>query len=420
MGNHSKCIGRRSVRCARKAGSATICKRMSRGQTMTYKTILHGVTALVMLAAAGVASAEDGVTDTSITFGQAAAFEGPASALGIGMRAGIEAAFEEVNRDGGVHGRKLRLISENDGYEPGLAIEKTRKLISQDKVFALIGPVGTPTAKAAQPIATEANVPFIAPFTGAGFLRDPKLGNIVNIRATYGAETEAWIKHLVDDRGMKRIALLYQNDSFGRVGLDGVTAALERRGMSLVAARHYRRNTTAVKTALLDIRSEAPEAVVMVGAYKPIASFIKTARSIDFNPTFVTISFVGSAALQAELGADGEDVIISQVVPSPWNDGLPVVSAYQKAIVVADPEARPDFVSLEGYLAGRLTIEALKRLGSDVTRKGFLDTIWSTETFDLDGFSLTFGQEDNQGSDAVFLTRIDASGDFRGVVSEGW
>src|SRR6201982_3754264 len=138
------------------------------------------------------APAEDGVTSNEILFGQAAVLEGPASALGQGMRTGIQAAFDESNAKGGVHGRKLKLISRDDGYEPDRSIAQTKKLIEDDKVFALIGPVGTPTAAAAQPIATAAKVPFIGAFTGAGFLGTPKLDNVVNIRASYDAETEAW------------------------------------------------------------------------------------------------------------------------------------------------------------------------------------------------------------------------------------
>ena len=160
-------------------------------------------------------------------FGQSAAFEGPAAALGLGMRQGILAAFTEANTAGGVNGRRLELVYCDDGYEPDRAIENTNRLINEDQVFALIGEVGTPTSRAAQPIATEARVPFIGPFTGAGFLRDPSLGNVINVRASYDQETEAWIEHLTSDLGISRVALLYQDDSFGLAGRSGVVAALE-------------------------------------------------------------------------------------------------------------------------------------------------------------------------------------------------
>lgn len=360
--------------------------------------------------------AEDGVSDARILFGQAAALEGPAGALGSGMRTGIMAAFEEANRAGGIKGRKLELVSVDDGYEPQRAIKEVRKLIEQDKVFALIGAVGTPTSKATQPLATAANVPFLGPFTGAGFLRDAKLGNVVNVRATYDAETEAWIKHLTEERGFTRIAILYQDDSFGRVGLSGVKKAMEARGMELAAEGTYERNTTAVKTALIELRKAEPQAVVMVGAYKPIAAFVKIARLIDFDPVFVNISFVGSNALAKELEGDGNGVIVSQVVPFPWDDSLPLVKSYQEALTALDSKLEPGFVTLEGYMVGRVAVMALENVQGELTRQNFLNAIWSTGTFDLGGVTLSYGPDDNQGMDQVYMTRITPGGTFEPVV----
>src|SRR5712691_12880442 len=253
----------------------TICARRSALVAATY------LASLLVLSPAG---AEDGVTPEAIVFGQAAVLEGPASALGIGMRTGLNAAFEEANKNGGVHGRKLKLVSVDDGYEPDKSIAATKRLIEQDKVFALIGAVGTPTAAAAQPIATAAKVPFIGAFTGAMFLRNSKLENVINIRASYDAETEAWVKHLTEDLKFKKIAILYQDEAFGRAGLSGFKKAMDKRGMEIAAEGTFERNTVAVKSALLTLKRAEPEAVVMVGPYKPCAEFIKLARKIDFNP----------------------------------------------------------------------------------------------------------------------------------------
>lgn len=384
---------------------------------MIFKKLIAAAgIATALTVAAGLANAEEkGVTSERILFGQVAAFDGPAGALGTGMNLGIKAAFEEANRAGGVFNRKLEIVTMDDGYEPDRSIKHTQHMIEGAEVFGLIGPVGTPTSRVTQPIATRAKVPFVGPFTGAGFLRDATLGNVVNLRATYGAETEAWIKYLVDENKKDKIAILYQDDAFGRVGLSGVQKALESRDMNLVAKATYQRNTTAVKMAVLDIRAAKPDAVVMVGAYKPIAEFIKVAKSIEFAPEFVTISFVGSAALAAELGKDGEGVVISQVVPSPWDSSLPVVAEYTAALVAVAPEAKPDFISLEGYLVGRLAIAALRETGAYPTREAFLSTIWKTGTFDLGGVTLTYGPEDNQGSDGVYMTRITADGSFEQV-----
>ena len=380
------------------------------------QTALAAMAVLVSInAAAPFARGEAGVFDDAIVFGQSAAFKGPASALGVGMRDGIFAAFHEANRAGGVHGRELRLISYNDGYEPEKAIANTIRLIEDDQVFALIGEVGTPTSKAVQPIATERGVPFVGPFTGAAFLRDPSLRNVVNVRASYDQETEAWIEYLTGDLGLSRIAILYQDDSFGRAGLSGVNAALERRSMSLVAEGTYMRNTTAVKRALLAIRKADPEAVVIVGAYKPAATFIKLARSLELDPIFMNISFVGSKALAEELGEQREGVLVTQVVPLPDDRTVPLVARYQDALYADSPSAEFGFVSLEGYVVGRLVIEALEHVGRDVTRSKFLSAIAALGEIDLGGIALSYGPQDNQGMDSVFLTEIQDDGSFGAV-----
>jgi ABC-type branched-subunit amino acid transport system substrate-binding protein len=368
------------------------------------------------LVASSASRAEPGVFDDRIVFGQSAALEGPAAALGLGMRNGILAAFNEANTAGGVNGRRLELVSRDDGYEPDKAIENTSRLIKEDQVFALIGEVGTPTSKAALPIATESRVPFIGPFTGAGFLRDPSLGNVINVRASYDQETEAWIEHLTTDLGISRVALFYQDDSFGLAGRSGVVAALGRRSLKLVAESTYMRNTTAVKTAVLAIRKAKPQAVGMIGTYRACAEFIRLARQIGLDAVFVNISFVGANALAKGLGKAGEGVVISEVVPFPEDAGIPLVARYQKALKAAEPEAEFDFVSLEGYIVGRLVVEALHRLRPPVTRAGMLGLIRKGSTFDLGGITLSYSPGNNQGMDRVFLTKIQTDGRIKPIV----
>jgi ABC-type branched-subunit amino acid transport system substrate-binding protein len=358
--------------------------------------------------------ADDGVFKDRILFGQVAALNGPAQALGQGMRQGILAAFEEANRAGGVGGRKLELKSIDDSYEPEKTIEATNKAIKEDKVFALLGAVGTPTSKAGQPIATAAKVPFIGPFTGAEFLRNPFNRYIVNIRSSYFQETEAWIEHLTKDLGITNIAILYQDDAFGLAGLAGVKKAMAKRNMSLVAEGTFKRNTTAIKSALLEIMKGQPQAVVTVGPYKPIAEFIKLARQLKFDAVFMAISFVGSDSLAQELGSQGAGVIVSQVVPFPGDKSLPVVTSYQSALAAVNPSAKPGFVSIEGYLVGQLVIESLKRVPGEPTREAFLDAIESAP-FDLSGVTLTFSATQNQGSNEVYFTVLQADGSFRPV-----
>lgn len=357
-------------------------------------------------------SEAEGVFPDSIVFGQSAAFTGPTSELGSNMRLGILAAFEEANRQGGVRGRMLRLHSRDDGYEPEAASDNTHALIAEG-VFGLVGAVGTPTSTAAEPVATAGGVPYIGPFTGAEFLRE-RHDFVVNLRASYFQETEEMVERLTTDLGYTRFAVLYQDDNYGNAGLTGVRRALGRRDMVLVAEGAYVRNTTAVKRALLDIREGNPQAVIIIGAYQPAATFIRWARRIGVNAIFVNISFVGSNALLNELGTAGEGVVVTQVVPFPQDTSVPVVARYHEALEVVDPDASPGFVSLEGYLAGLLIVEGLDRTGSEPTRESFLQTLREAGPLDLGGFEVEYGVRDNQGSDRVFLTRIQA-GRFRAM-----
>ena len=359
-----------------------------------------------------VSDGRSGISDTVILFGQSAAFSGPASELGIGMRTGILAAFAEANEQGGVHGRRLALTFRDDAYEPEAAIANTTALIKEDHIFALVGAVGTPTSRSAVPVAQAYGVPYVAPFTGAEFLRSPSYSHILNVRASYYQETAEMVRRLLDDLDIKRIAVMYQDDSFGRAGFQGVKIALDAEGLEPVAIGIYPRNTKAIKTALLDLRQGDPDAVIMIGAYEPVAHLISWARHTDFNPEFMTVSFVGSNALARELDTYGQGVYVTQVVPFPWDDSIPIVADYHRALESYHPGEEPGFVSLEGYIAGRFVIEVVDRCGRDIDRDCFLSTLRTRETVDLGGFELQFGADDSQGSNEVFLTVIGADGRY--------
>ena len=357
---------------------------------------------------------DPGFSDDRVLFGQSAAFTGPARELGQAMRLGIEAAFHEANQEGGVHGRELKLKALDDGYETGFAASNTERLIEIERVFALIGAVGTPTSRAASPLARAARVPFLAPFTGAEFLRHRELDNVLNLRASYYQETEEMVARLTEDLGITRVAVLYQDDSFGLNGLEGARRALERRGLEPAAAAHYPRNTRAVRGAALKITAADPEAVILIGSYMPVVKTIELVRR-ELDPVFMTVSFVGSNALANELGPDGAGVYVTQVVPLPHDADIPVVARYHGALFEYDPRAEPGFVSLEGYLAGRLAVAGLEACGRDLSRECLLQAVREAGTIDIDGMRLKYGPDDNQGSDAVFLTVIGTDGEYQGV-----
>ncbi len=351
--------------------------------------------------------AQDGITKNEIILGQSCALSGPAQALGIGMKAGLDAYFSKINEAGGVRGRTIKLISLDDGYEPYRAITNTRRLIEKDKVFMLIGEVGTPTSKAVVPMAEKAEVPFFGPFTGAEFLRNPFRKYVINIRGSYYQEMEALAHYVIDHLGKTKIACFYQNDDYGQAGLNGLTIALAKRSIELVSQGAYERNTVAIKSGLLMIKKSSPEVVIMVGAYKPCAEFIKLAKKVSMKDVlFCNISFVGTEALRKELDSAGEGSIVSQVVTFPWDTTVPLVKEYISAMKKYQPNEKIGFVSLEGYMAAKLFSMAIKSITGKITRENFISAIQSQSIFDLGGVKLIFGKDDHQGMDEVFLTVI--------------
>ena len=351
-----------------------------------------------------------GVTSNSILLGESAAFTGPAQQLGIQMRDGMLLWFNHVNAQGGVHGRTLRLVTRDDGYESERAAENTRKLIESDRVFALVGYVGTPTSKASLPVFTKAKVPFVGPFTGAELLRTPVNPYVFNVRASYYNETDAIVEQLLTT-GSKRFAVFYQNDSYGLAGLTGVQIAVRKRGGEIVATGTVERNKVDVAKAIKAILPKRPDAVIMISAYKSIAAFIKTAKKDGYDGQFYNVSFVGSTALANELGNEGVGVAISQVVPFPWSLSVPVVEEFNKLAKKAKVDV--NFSSLEGFLVAKVSVEGLRRAGRNLTRERFMNALESMHDVDFGGFAVSYSPTNHNGSMFVDLTIIGRDGGFK-------
>ncbi|MCB1917250.1 MAG: ABC transporter substrate-binding protein [Rhodocyclaceae bacterium] len=374
--------------------------------------IARTVCKLLLVASLGLgahAAAVTGVTDDRVVLGQSAALSGPAEALGREMRLGAKLYFDQINAAGGVHGRRIELRSLDDGYEPDRAAANTRLLIEREQVFALFGYVGTPTSKAALPVFTEAKVPFVAPFTGAELLRQPFNRLIFNLRASYYDETAKIVDSFVS-LGMRKVAVFYQNDAYGQAGLTGVERAMKAKGMNLVATGTVERNTTEVAAAVASIHAAQPDIVVMISAYKSCAAFIKAMRAAGSFASFYNVSFVGSRQLADELGPQGVGVGISQVMPFPWNETLPVVREYRKLLAVIDGD--PSFTSLEGFIVAKIMVEGLQRAGRDLDRNRLMTALESLREFDTGGFIVDFGPRDHSGSGFVELTIIGRNGRF--------
>jgi ABC-type branched-subunit amino acid transport system substrate-binding protein len=364
---------------------------------------------LVLAALLSPAAFAQGVTSDRILLGQAAVFSGPAAQLGIQMRNGIRAYFDHVNEKGGVHGRRLELVTEDDFYEASRAPAASRKLIEEHKIFALLGYVGTPTGVVHLPVVTRSKVPLVGMFTGAEALRAPLNRYVFHVRASYYDETEAIVEQVVSTGG-KNIAVFYQDDAYGQAGLKGVEIAMAKRNMKISALGTVERNTIKVENAVRSIHATKPDAVVMISAYTSCAEFIRQMKRAGSAATFYNVSFVGSKALADALGKDGTGVAISQVVPFPWGAAVPVVREYQQLSKKAG-FTDYNFSAIEGFLVAKVMVEGLRRTGRDLTREKFIDTMEKLDV-DLGGFFVSYSPKSHTGSKFVDLTIIGREGRF--------
>jgi ABC-type branched-subunit amino acid transport system substrate-binding protein len=277
-------------------------------------------------------------------------------------------------------------------------------------VFALFGYVGTPTSQASLPIFTAAKVPFVGAFTGAELLRQPFNTEIFNVRASYFDETEAIVQHLTA-MGIDRIAIFYQNDAYGLAGLAGVERALAKRNLKVLSKGTVERNTVEVSAAVGTLAKADAQAIIMISAYKSCAAFIRAMKRAGANPHFWNVSFVGSRALERELGTEARGIEISQVVPFPWDNTISIVHEYRKALEESGA-GEPGFGTLEGYIAAKVIAEGLRRAGRSLTREGFIRAMESMTDYDVGGFRVSFGPGDHNASAFVDLTLITKDGKF--------
>jgi branched-chain amino acid transport system substrate-binding protein len=368
-----------------------------------------------------------GVTDNEIRLGISAPFTGSAKELGNQMKLGIQTAFNLINESGGIHGRQLRLVAADDGYEPTRAAETMKELYEKQQVFGFIGNVGTPTAVVALPYALERRTLFFGAFTGAGLLRrDPPDRYVFNYRASYAEETDAVVRYLVKMRGLRpeQIAVFAQQDAYGDSGFAGVAKAMRalRGGNEGTILRlDYQRNTLDVDDAVARLRAHKPpiKAVVMVGAYRSCAKFIEKTRDIYPSMIYTNVSFVGSTALADELMLLGpryaNGVIVTQVVPA-VDSYASTILKYKTALAKYFPGVLPDYVSLEGYVAGSLLLEGLKRTGRQLDTEKLVEALESVRDFDMGlGAPISFGPTEHQGSHKVWGTQLNEHGRYQAI-----
>ncbi len=351
------------------------------------------------------AQSSGGGTDTNaLVLGQSLPLSGPSAQLGLDYRRGALAWFEAVNREGGIHGRKIQLISLDDKYEPPQTLINTRQLLKRNDLLALFGYVGTPTTKVALPLIEEASVPLVAPMTGASLFRQPDLRMVFNMRTSYRREIAAMVDEMVRD-AHHRIAIVYQDDAFGQDGLDGALAALSRHGLKPVVVTTVQRNSAQVGEALDDLMATNPNGIVLVSAYVSSAALSSALRNRGSRAQIMNVSFVGTQALQKAMPVgEANGIGVAQVVPFPWNRWIPVVADYQRCLRLSDKSSGFGFTSFEGYLAARMITEALERAGKNPSRQALVQALESIRDLDLGGFRLQMGRDDHDASDFVELT----------------
>lgn len=310
----------------------------------------------------------------TITLGASLPLNGINKELGRDVVEGANAYFKYTNDNGGIHHKRIEFISYDDKYEPQNTLKNTHTLIEKDHIFALFGFVGTPTTKKIMPVIED--IPFVAPYTGAAFLRNSEKQNIVNFRSSYGEEIENIIQYLREKKHIQRFAIFYQNDDYGIAGYNATVNALKKRGSSLVSEGTYKRNTLSIKHALQEIKTASPEAIILVGAYKPSARFIMQWRKNYGKDTlFAPISFVNADALIGELEGKGEHIYFSLTVPSYDDAKLKIAKTYRRLLARYFPNSRPSYASFESFLAAKAAVAALKNIHGDITRKGFVTAL---------------------------------------------
>ena len=378
-------------------------------RSLLQALLFSGFILISLLAAISNSHAQSpGVTDKEIVIGSCAALEGPSSFLGRETVAGAETYFHLVNDQGGVGGRKLRLVSFDDSYDPAKAQGCWDKLMAE-KIFAAGFFVGTPTAVKYVPLAESERIPLVGLFTGAQTLYAPLRHWVINVRASYGDETRAQIDGMWNALHFRKFGVIYPDDAFGAAVLEGVRAALKAYGAAPVEIASYVRQTTRVGDAIDKVRAANPDAVIVVGPSNTVAPILKTAHAKDWKPLFVTVSFVGTDELTQQAGADAEGAVITQVVPPYYLTNLKTVALYRRSLQDFMPSARPNFVSFEGFVDAIVMVEGLKNAGKEPTREGLIRAIESIHDRDIGlgpDLKLDYSAKNHKGFDHVIPTVV--------------
>jgi ABC-type branched-subunit amino acid transport system substrate-binding protein len=379
----------------------------STSSAMTRRNVLMSLAAAPLALHTGV-RAQNG---QSIRICQSTALSGPLGDLGQALLQGAQACFGAVNAQGGVHGRKIDLVVLDDGYDAKRALANLDTFLADRTTFALFNCFGTPIVTAMMPQVIETGLPFFAPYTGALVAR-PQARNVFNIRASHPDEAEQLVRHLATI-GIKRIGIVYQNNSFGKEVHDAARIAMAKHklqdGGGVATVENSGDNAAAAATKLVQAN---PEAVLVGLAGKPTTDFVKSIRSQRRGMPLYALSVMGSAATLRALGDDGVGMAISQVVPLPTGVTVPIVRQFQQAWKATGTSLDLSHLALEGYINARVFVEALSRAGRNLSRERFIDSMWNIKRHDLGGYEVNFTEPGRNASRFVELTMVGREGRF--------
>lgn len=342
---------------------------------------------------------------------QSAALSGPLGELGQAMHQGAKAGFAALNAKGGVNGRPIELTVVDDGYDVKRALANVKGFIEDRSNFALFNCMGTPMIEAMLPQVIESGMPFFAPFSGALSARPQNARNVFNIRASYADEAEQLVQHLATI-GIKRIAIAYQNNSFGKEVFNATQQSMARHKLEATAIVTVENNSSDAGVAAAKIATSQPEAVLVGLAGKPTVDFVKAMRAQRKGLPLYALSIMGAAATLKAMGEDATGIAVSQVVPLPGNTVVPMVREFQQAWKAAGVTLEPSHLALEGYINARVFAEALRRAGRNPTRSSFIDSTWNLKRYDLGGFEVSFSDSARNASRFVELTMVSRDGRF--------
>jgi len=348
-----------------------------------------------------------GVTDTEIKVGSWGPLTGPAALWGS-IPKSIDAYFKMINDEGGIHGRKINLIYKDDAYDPSRTVPVVRELVQKEEVFAVAGGVGTAPNMAVMGFLEENKVPWVTPMTGATAMTQPIKENIYSTFTLYFDEGEIMAKHALNEMSLSKIAIIYQNDDFGKSGLVGAKKILQKNNLDFVAALPVEITDTDLSSHVARLKDSGAEAVMLWVLPRQAAIVLGTSSVVNFKPQWMASQVLSDMALMFDITKGGwKDVLYAFPTDVNYNDkSNPTMSKYQEAYKKYYPEERWGAFAYSGFLAMEPFAEALRIAGKDLTRASFLEALSSLNNYSgASGVPISFSKDKHLGSRTMYLMK---------------